>query len=102
VYADPRGCSGLRRLPSREGPSYCEGPSGALTSKRQTGAPAVSAPVRHHSREPAGETAAGMICVSHRRYPMMVGRLQTKQHKGHPWRKSVHPVPNSVTVVFVI
>jgi hypothetical protein len=78
---DPGVCSELSRHPSRGGPSYYEGPGGALTSKRQTGAPAVSAPVCHHSREPVGDTTAGAIWVPLPRYPMMVGWLQTKQQR---------------------
>ncbi|MEA2726520.1 MAG: hypothetical protein QOF70_995 [Acetobacteraceae bacterium] len=34
--------------------------------------------------EPVGETTAGMICVSPRRYPVMTGRLQVKQQKAAP------------------
>jgi hypothetical protein len=31
--------------------------------------------------EPVGETTAGMICVSPRRYPVMTGRLQVEQRR---------------------
>jgi hypothetical protein len=53
------------------------------------------APIR--TLVPAGETAAGVICVIPQRYPMMAGWLRMTQQKGRPSRDGPGVAPPTAT-----